>query len=97
MATADGLIYLVFHELRHFRGHIGIGDARLGGLQVFGLDGKIGHGVFQSVLHGSECGRATLSLFDDGVVYPAMGLLRLILRFDGNDVALREDRGMDWG
>ncbi len=65
--------YPVTHELRHFRRHVNIRNAGFGGLQVFGLDGKIGHGIFQSVLHGSEVG-AHVVLFDDGVVYASQSL-----------------------
>ena len=41
---------LLAYEARHFRRHIGIRNAGFGILQVFGLNGDIRYGVFQSVL-----------------------------------------------
>ncbi len=58
-----------------------VGDARLGGLQVLRLNGKVGDGVLQAVLQGAQlCADGVLG--DDGFVQGVEHLLRALLRAD---------------
>lgn len=56
---------LIAGELSHFRRHVRIGDARFRGLQIFGLDGGGGDGVFQAVPGRTDV-RADRVFFDNG-------------------------------